>query len=91
MGSLESQAERSTFVDGNSKELLVGMLSSIAFPGPRRHAMPKESFSVVGHSFPRKDAVARVTGRERYTCGRQLQGVARRNSLYVRNPVNEVV
>jgi len=53
--------------------------------------MTKKAFSTVGHSFPRKDAVARVTGRERYTCGRQLQGVARRNSLYVRNPVNEVV
>ena len=29
--------------------------------------MSKKSFSVVGHSFPRKDAVARVTGQERYT------------------------
>ncbi len=29
--------------------------------------MAKKSFSAVGHSFPRKDAVARVTGRERYT------------------------
>jgi len=30
--------------------------------------MSEKSFSVVGHSFPRKDAVARVTGKERYTC-----------------------
>jgi CO/xanthine dehydrogenase Mo-binding subunit len=48
--------------------------------------MPEKKFSAVGHSFPRKDAVARVTGRERYTCRWQLQGVACRNASFVRIP-----
>ena len=51
----------------------------------------KRSFDLVGKDFPRSDAVARVTGREHYTCGRQLQGVACSNALFVRIPVNRVV
>jgi len=46
----------------------------------------KRSFSLVGKDFPRKDAVARVTGRERYTCRRQLQGVACGNAPMIGIP-----
>ena len=48
-------------------------------------------YAAIGKQFPRKDGVARVTGWERYTCGRQLQGVACRSALCVRIPVDEVV
>jgi hypothetical protein len=51
----------------------------------------KREYNLLGRQFHRKDAIARVTGRERYTCGQQLQGVACRNFLYVRIPVNEVM
>ena len=48
-------------------ELLSGMLSELAFLWQGRDWMTKRYFSVVGHSFPRKDGIARVTGREVYT------------------------
>lgn len=53
--------------------------------------MAEKDFSLVGHSLPREDGVARVTGREKYARRGQLLGVACRNPLYVRIPVNEVV
>ena len=50
-----------------------------------------KTFDVVGRSFPRKDGVARVTGKERYTCGWQLQRVACGNPLSDHIPMIEVV
>lgn len=51
----------------------------------------KREYDLLGKQFRHKDSIGRVTGRERYTCGQQLQGVACRKPHYVRIPVNEVV
>jgi hypothetical protein len=48
-------------------------------------------FGSVGHDFPRKDAVARVTGRELYSVDGYSSGVASSNARCARIPVSEVV
>jgi hypothetical protein len=46
---------------------------------------------LVGHDHPRKDAVARVTGVERYTVDGYSCGVASSNARCTRIPVSEVM
>jgi len=46
----------------------------------------RQRFDLVGKDFARSDAVARVTGAERYTCRWQLQGVACGNAPIVGIP-----
>ena len=53
--------------------------------------MAEKDFAVVGHSYPRKDGIARVTGQEKHACRWQLQGVACRSALSGLIPVDEVV
>lgn len=51
----------------------------------------KREFDLLGKQFRRKDGIARVTGRERYTCGWQLQRVACGNLLSDHIPMIEAV
>jgi hypothetical protein len=48
-------------------------------------------FGLVGHDFARKDAIARVTGREIYSVDGYSSGVASSNARLARIPVSEVV
>ncbi len=51
----------------DSEESLAAMLPSFAFLWTRRCSVSASKHQIVGREFPRKDAVARVTGAERYT------------------------
>ncbi len=53
--------------------------------------MPERELNLVGRSFARSDAVARVTGAERYTVDGNSRGVACSNAPHGRIPVSEVV
>jgi len=48
-------------------------------------------FDSVGHDYPRKDGIARVTATEWYTVDGYSFGVASSNVRYVRIPVSEAV
>ena len=51
----------------------------------------ERTFEILGHDQPRKDGIARVTGREIYSVDGYSFGVASSNARSTRIPVSEAV